>query len=124
MTATDSPIAPDDPRLQRFDAAAQAKREADEREIERQRQLVVDLLETEAASAEQRREGRRLAEEHAAKRPARWAALPRLVQALYVTAAERPFTHTHALIRVAQLLTAADHNFQTPPNTFERESGQ
>jgi len=116
---TDSPITPDDDRLQRFDAAAQARREAEAKDIERQRQFVVDSIERERVTAEQRREERRRQEEHAAKRPERWGRLPLLVKALYVVAAERPHTPAQAALRMAALLTGPDHPFQTPPITFE-----
>jgi hypothetical protein len=117
MTA--APVAPDHERLLKFDADIQSKREANEREIERRRQLLADEIQREAAASAQRREDRRLAEEHAAKRPDRWKALPTLVKALYVVAAERPHTAAMALLRIAKLLTGADYHIQTPPETFE-----
>jgi hypothetical protein len=120
VTGTDSPVTPADTRLRQFDAAAQARREAEEQKIARQREAVVDLLDREAASAMQRREERRRAEEHAAKRPERWAALPQISKALHRAASERPFNVVAALVRIADLMAAPDHNdLRQPPRTFE-----
>jgi hypothetical protein len=110
---------PEHERLREFDAAVRAKQEADAKEVERRRQLLAESITRDQAEAEQRRNEKRRREEHAAKRGERWAALPRLTQALYMAAAERPMTPAAGLIRMAQLLTAPDYQFQAPPATFE-----
>lgn len=98
--------------VQRAEAELAAAKEREERVRAHLAQQAIDV--------EGRREQDRARREHAAKRPARWAALTVLERALYVAASENPRSVREALLRVAALL-AVPRSFAmgSPPSTFE-----
>jgi hypothetical protein len=95
-------------------------------EVLRRKKLFDEALGAEqdrvTANAKAEAEAKQAAIEHAARRPERWAELPRLERCLFVAAAQSPRTPAQALLDVARLLSGGDHQLAEPPAAFEPEA--
>jgi len=108
-----------------------------ELEVVRRKQLFDDAVRSEQERAEEQKRAEVAAEkarkEHLARRPERWAALPREVRALYVAAAEITETNPRtpsplanrspaaAFVALAKLLSGPNYRLDQVPRTFEPE---
>jgi hypothetical protein len=109
-------------------ALLQSAKNNPELEVDRRFRVFGDAVERDrqrgAREAQDENDRKRRIADHRARRPERWAALPREVKALYVAADGEHQTVSEALVAVAEIIRAGDGRLIAVARSFEPSEGR